>query len=55
MYDYALQKTVEQIFFKLAAKNREQLERIHNKIKEARSYKTGKPESGVCRDEVAIG
>ena len=36
MYDYALRKTVEKTFFKLAAKNREQLERIHNKIEEIR-------------------
>ncbi len=36
MYDYALRKTVEKIFFKLAAKNREQLERIYNKIEEIR-------------------
>ena len=36
MYDYAMRQTVEKIFFKLAAKNREQLERIYNKIEEIR-------------------
>jgi YafQ family addiction module toxin component len=34
MYDCALRKTVEKTFFKLATKNPEQLERIHNKIEE---------------------
>lgn len=36
MYDYELRKNVEKIFFKLAKKNKKQLEIIHNKIEEIR-------------------
>ena len=36
MYDCALRKSVEKIFFKLAKKNPKQLEIIHKKIEEIR-------------------
>lgn len=36
MYEYALRKTVEKIFHKLARKNPKQLEIIHDKVEEIR-------------------
>ncbi len=36
MYEYALRKTVEKIFHKLAKKNPKQLEIIHDKVEEIR-------------------
>ena len=55
MYDYTLRKTVEKIFSKLAAKNRDSWNESTIRSKKLDRTRLEQHVSGLCRDKVAIG